>query len=115
MGKKGKKYNIKLRFEGVELPPFQDILVVGKNTLQGKIGISKALELLIPNGFDFVEINNKRVEAIFISKRISKKISSKKIIKVLEKKVFPYVADGELLKVDLKLGITYSTFETANF
>ena len=115
MGKKGKKYTIQLSFEGIKLPPFQDILVVGKNSFQGKIGLSKALEMLVPNTFEFIEVKDKRVEAIFVNKYILKKMSSKKIIKLLAEKVFPFVSDGELLKVDLTLGVSYSTFEKENF
>ncbi len=110
MGKKDKKYTIQLSFEGIELPPFKDILVVGKNSLQGKIGLSKSLELLIPNGFELVEVKDKRVDVVFINTRITKKIPTKKVIKLLAKKVFPHISDGEFLKVNLTLNVSYSPF-----
>jgi hypothetical protein len=111
VGKKGIKYSIDLSFEEVQLPPFQDILVVGKNSPQGKIGLSKSLELLSPGGFEIIEVKETDVEVVIISKKILKKIPSKQILKLLSKKVFPYVASGELLKVDLKLNFSYDTFK----
>ena len=105
------KYSIDLRFEEIKLPPFQDILVLGKNSPQGKIGLGKSFELLVPNGFDIIEINDGRVEAVFINKKILTKISSDKIIDILKSKVFQFISEGELVKVDFKVSISYTNIE----
>ncbi len=106
-------YTLSLSFEEIKLPPFQEILVVGKNTEQGKIGLSRSFELLNPDGFEVIEdVNDEKVEAVFINKKIIKKIPTYKIIKILKNKVFPYISEGELVKVDLKIRITYNDIET---
>ncbi|MDP1763940.1 MAG: hypothetical protein Q8L07_08650 [Sediminibacterium sp.] len=105
------KYSINLSFEEIKLPPFQDILVLGKNSPQGKIGLSKSFELLVPNGFDIIEVNDDKVEAVFINKKILTKISSDKIIDTLKSKVFQFISEGELIKVDFKVSISYNSIE----
>lgn len=106
-------YSISLSFEEIKLPPFQEILVVGKNSPQGKIGISKSFELLIPNGFEIIDtIECEKVEAVFINKRISKKMPIDKIMKILNDKVFPYISEGELIRVDFKIKISFNEIET---
>lgn len=105
------KYSIQLSFEEIRLPPFEDILVLGKKCPQGKIGVSKSFEFLVPNEFEVFEIDNPTVEAIFINKRVLKKMDKERILKILEKRVFPYVSDCEILKVDFKLKIFYDTIE----
>lgn len=105
------KYSINLNFEEIKLPPFQDILVLGKNSPQGKIGLFKSFELLVPNGFDIIEINDDKVEAVFINKKILTKISSDKIIEILKSKVFQFISEGELIKVDFKVAISYTNIE----
>ena len=105
------KYSISLSFQEIKLPPFDEILVLGKNSSHGKLGISKSFELLIPNGFEVVEVEDEKVEAIFINKRIMTKLPKEKLIKLLRDKVFSYVSEGELLKVDLKITISYSSIE----
>lgn len=107
----GVRYTIDLNFEEVRLPPFQDILILGKNCPQGKIGLSKSFELLIPNEFEIIEIDDDKVEAIFVSRRIIKKIAREKIISVLTKKVFPFISEGELLRVSFKVNISFNTIE----
>ena len=106
------KYSININFEAIKLPPFQDILVVAKNSHHGKIGLFKSFELLIPNNFEIVEVtDDEKVDVVFINKRILAKMSSEKVISILKTKVFKYISDGELLKVDFKVSISYTNIE----
>ncbi len=68
MNLNSKKYSIKLSFEEIRLPPFEDALILGKKCPQGKIGVNRSFELLIPNEFEMFEIKDDIVEAVFINK-----------------------------------------------
>ncbi|MDB5274190.1 MAG: hypothetical protein JWO58_2557 [Chitinophagaceae bacterium] len=105
MNKSNIKYSIDLSFEEIKLPPFQDILILGKNSPQGKMGIFKSFELLVPNGFELVEVFNERVEAVLINKKILAKMPKDKIMEILKIKVFPFISEGELMKVDFRVTI----------
>lgn len=105
------KYSISLSFQEIKLPPFDEILILGKNSPQGKLGISKSFEFLNPNGFEIIEVEDEKVEAIFVNKRILVKLPKEKLLKLLQAKVFPYISEGELLKVDVKVTISYSLTE----
>jgi hypothetical protein len=105
------KYSVKLAFEEIKLPPFEEILILGKKCPQGKIGVYKSFEFLVPNEYELFEVDSDIVEAIFINKRLLKKISKESIISILEEKVFPYTSECEILKVDFKLKVMYDTFE----
>ncbi|QCR25220.1 hypothetical protein C1N53_21535 [Pontibacter sp. SGAir0037] len=105
------KYSISLSFEEIRLPPFQDILILGKNSPQGQFGLNKSFELLAPNGFEFYEVADEKVEAVFINKRLLNKIPAAKLLQILKSKVFQYVSEGELTKVDLKISMSYSNIE----
>ncbi|MBU0710522.1 hypothetical protein KJ762_11805 [bacterium] len=104
-------YSLTLIFEEVKLPPFQDILILGSKCPQGKVGISKCMHFLAPDDFELFEIEKSHVEAVLISKNILQRMSGQKVIKVLEEKVFPYITSGEIIKVDLKVRITYENIE----
>ncbi|MDP2089362.1 MAG: hypothetical protein Q8J84_08170 [Flavobacteriaceae bacterium] len=105
------KYSVQLSFEEIRLPPFEDILILGKKCPQGKIGVYKSFELLVPNEFDVFEIEDAAVESVFINKRVLKKMDKDMIIKILKEKVFPFVSESEILKVDFKLKIFYDSIE----
>ncbi len=105
------KYSINLSFQEIKLPPFDEILIIGKNSPHGKHGISKSFELLLPNGFEIFDVEEGNVEAVFVNKRILAKLPKDKLMKILRDKVFSYVSEGELLKVDLKVTILYNSTE----
>ena len=105
------KYSIQLSFEEIRLPPFEDILLLGKRCPQGKIGVCTSMNLLIPNEFQVIEIEDDNVEAVVINKRILKKMEIEKVLQILKEKVFPYVSDTEVVKVDLKVKVFYDLFE----
>ena len=105
MDKNNIKYSIELRFEEIKLPPFHDILVLGKNSPQGKKGLYRSFQLLVPNDFQLIEVEDGKTEAIFINKKVLAKMPLDKVIEILKKKVFPFVSEGELLKVDFKISV----------
>ena len=105
------KYSINLNFEEIQLPPIQDILILGKNIEHGKIGIMKSFELLAPNGFKYFEVNEGNVEGIMVNCRILIKIPVEQIVIILKEKVFNFVSENEMVKVDFKVSVGYSTIE----
>ncbi|MFA5324648.1 MAG: hypothetical protein WC305_00605 [Bacteroidales bacterium] len=106
-----KKFSLQLGFEEIRLTPFEDILILGKKCPQGKIGVYKSFEFLGPNEFETLEIEDEYVEAIFVNKKILKKIDKDKVLAILREKVFPYISDSEILRVDFKLRIFYDSVE----
>ena len=106
-----RKYSIQLSFEEIRLPPFEDILILGKKCPHGKIGVSKSFEFLVPHEFEIFEVKENYIESVFISKRVLRKMDEDKIIKILKEKVFPFISDCEIIKVDFKLKIFYETIE----
>lgn len=105
------KFTVSLRFEGIKLPPFQDILLLGKKCPQGKIGVSKCLNLLAPETFELVEIDDPIVEAMLISKHILKRMTAENVIKILKEKVFPYITPGEIIKIDFSVRVYFEDIE----
>jgi len=108
---KGINYSISLGFERAYLPPFRDILVIGKRCTLGANGVSKSLDLLVPNGFVMQKIDHPDVSALIINKAILKRIESQKIVEILEKRVFPFMSDEEIIKVDFHVFVRYDTFD----
>jgi len=105
------KFTISLSFEGISLPPFQDILILGKKCPQGKHGVMKCFNLLAPDGFEMVELDDETVEAVLLSKRILKRLPAEKIIDILRTRVFPRITRGEIIKVDFNIKMHFENIE----
>lgn len=105
--KETQSYSLSLSFENVSLPPFEDILILTQKSPHGKIGISGSLNLLQPDQFEVIEVDDDVVEALIVNRRILKRISPSVVLDVLRKRVFPYIIKGEIVKVDFRLRISY--------
>lgn len=101
------KYDISLSFQEISLPPFKDILVVGKNSGYGRKGLFKAMEYIVPDSYEMIEIEEENVETIFIHKKILKKMDSKLIINILKEKVFDLISEDEVLKCDFSVRVIF--------
>ena len=104
-------YDVKVSFEEIKLPPFEDILLITRNGPYGKIGLIKSIDSLVPNEFEQITIANELVEVLLINKKLIKKMGVHNIISTLEKQVFPYVSESEIIKIDFKLKISNDTIE----
>ena len=103
-------YTVNLDFEPIKLPPVTDILVVGKKVPQGKNGILRSFDLILPDVFELIdegECAHENVEAVIINKSILSKLPKDKVINILKEYVFPYVTKGESLKVNFNVRICY--------
>ena len=106
-----RKYEISLGFEEIRLPPFDEILIIGRKSPHGRIGLWKSFQFLIPDEFEVFEIDDPIIDAAFISKRLLKKINKDQIFSILKDKVFPYISEGEIMKVDFKVKIYYEAIK----
>ena len=106
MSKDKMKFSVSLDFESISLPPFKDILILGKKCNQGKIGVSRCLDLLAPDNFQLVELDDETVEAIFVNKKILNRMPKGKVIEILKEQVFPYITKEEIIKVDFTVRIS---------
>ena len=105
------RYIISLKFQEVRLPPFDEILVLGSKSGQGKMGVAKTFEYMMPDLFEMVEVEEDSIEAVFINRHLIKKISRANILEILRDKVFPYVSEKEIVKVDFEVVVSYDTIE----
>jgi len=107
----GAKYSVSLNFEGIKLPPVEDILLLGRRCPHGKMGITKCLDLLSPEGFELVDLDDDVVQSMLVNKQILKRMPIDKIIDILKEKVFPFITNGEIVKISFNVKIYFDNIE----
>ena len=110
MIKDAKNVFISLSFEKTVLPPFQDILVLGRENPLGMNGVGQCLDLLVPDGFDRFEVDDDHVAAVIVNKDILLRLKPNEVIKILRDKVFPFIGKTEIVKVDFTTKVVYENF-----
>lgn len=97
----------------VRFPPFDDVLVLAKNSPQGRIGLTKAIELLSPDTFQMFAFDDENnIEAVFVSKKILQRIKWPEIHVLLKENIYPHIAEGEIMKVDFDIRFGYVDVES---
>lgn len=105
------RFTVSLNFGAIKFPPFQDILLLSYRCPQGKEGVSTCLNLLEPEKFELVLVNHPVIEAMLVNKAILKRMSAEKVVEILKDKVFPFVTNGECVKVDFNVRIYIDSIE----
>lgn len=101
-----KSFSVSLDFEPIKFPPVDDILILGKKLPQGRNGMLHSFQLISPDTFELIEINDDdSIDAVIINKAILRKLSREMVLNILREHVFPYVAKGESVKVNFSIRI----------
>jgi hypothetical protein len=93
------------------LPPFQDILILGRKCPHGPEGVVRCFNLLGPDEFEVVSVEDDKVEAVMINKRILTRLPLETVVGILKQRVFPFMAKGELVRVDFNVTLSYDDIE----
>lgn len=104
-----RSFTVSLSFEKAQLPPFNDILLLGRRSPIGMGGITKSLEYLIPDNFDVIPVDDPVVEAMVVNRSILKRVPADKIVEILKDAVIPFMTEVEIMKVDFSVRISYET------
>lgn len=110
MIKDAKNMFISLSFEKAVLPPFEDILILGRENPMGMNGVGECIDLLVPDGFDRFEVDDDHVAAVIINKNILLRLKANETIKILREKVFPFIGKAEIVKVQFTTKVIYENF-----
>ena len=78
-----RKVEINMRFSEFEVPPMQDVLIVGKRAPIGPEAAKRMVDILSPEQYEIVRIEHECVEAIVVRKSLLNMISKDKLVSII--------------------------------
>lgn len=78
-----KKAEINMRFSEFEVPPMQDVLIVGKRAPIGPEATRRMVDILSPDQYEIIKIDHEYVEAIVIRKSLLNMLPKDKLIPII--------------------------------
>lgn len=78
-----KKVEINMRFSEFEMPPMQDVLLVGKKAPIGPEAARRMVDVLSPEQYEIIKIEHKYIEAIVVKKSLLNILSKDKLIPLI--------------------------------
>ena len=86
----GRKAQINIRLSDFEIPPMQDILLIGKKAPIGPEAVRRMVEAMSPEQYELIFLEHKIFEAFAVKKSLLKQISKEKLLPII-------LQEGELI------------------
>ncbi|CAB1251005.1 conserved hypothetical protein [Clostridiaceae bacterium BL-3] len=78
-----KTAEVSMYFSEFEVPPMQDVLIIGKRSPIGPEAARRMVDMLSPEQYEVIKIEHKYVEAIVLKKSLINLIPEDKLISII--------------------------------
>ncbi len=78
-----KKAEITMRMSEFEIPPMQDVLIVGKRAPIGPEAARRMVDILSPDQYEIIRIDHDAIEAMVVRKSLFNMLPQEKLITLL--------------------------------
>lgn len=101
----GPKFFIQARIKEFAIPPITDGLVIGREASIGTIALQKALNLLIPDHFEHIAIDDEIVADVLIKSILLRRLTKDRLVKFIMEQIKPFMSVRDIVHVQLDLEI----------
>ena len=100
------KFLLQARIKEFAIPPITDGLVIGRDAKIGTVALQKALNLLIPDHFEHVIIDDEIIADVLIKSILLRRLTKERLIKFILEQFKPFMSSQDILHVQLDLEIS---------
>lgn len=98
-----KKAEITMRLSEFEVPPMQDVLIVGKKAPIGPEAARRMVDILSPEQYEIIEIEHPVIEAIVIRRSLTNMIAKDKLIALILDEGGKVANEATIIKAHLNI------------
>jgi len=98
-----RKAEISMHFSEFEMPPMQDILIVGKNAPIGPEAARRMVDILSPEQYEIVKINHEYIEAIVLRKSLLTMLPKDKLIPIIMEEGATFANRSTIIKAQVNI------------
>lgn len=103
-----KKAEITMRLSEFEVPPMQDVLIVGRKAPIGPEAARRMVDILSPEQYEIIEIEHPVIEAIVIRKSLTNMIAKDKLIALILDEGGKVANESTIIKAHLNIVLQIS-------
>ena len=78
-----RKAEITMRFSEFEMPPMQDVLIVGRKAPIGPEAARRMVDILSPEQYEIIEVDHAVIEAVVLRKSLINMVSKDRLIALI--------------------------------
>jgi hypothetical protein len=99
------KFFLQARIKEFAIPPITDGLVIGREASIGTVALQKALNLLIPDHFEHLIIDDEIIADVLIKSILFRRLTKDRLVKFIMEQIKPFMNTQDILQVQLDLEI----------
>lgn len=101
-----RKATLALKISEFEVPPMQDLLIVGKRAPIGPEAVKRMADALSPDQFIVIKLDHPTVEAVLLRKSLLQLMDQETILKVILEEAGRILEDTMVLRSELKISLS---------
>ncbi|MFQ6618365.1 MAG: hypothetical protein ACE5QV_06725 [Fidelibacterota bacterium] len=102
-----RKADIEITISRFDVPPMQDVLIVGKGGPLGKNALKRMADAVAPDQYYIIPVKNSdKIEAILIKKHFEQIVSKEKLVDFILSEVEPIMEEKDIMKIKMDIKIT---------
>ena len=100
-----KKAEIYMRLSEFEMPPMQDVLIVGRNAPIGPEAAKRMVDVLSPDQYKIIRVAHETIEAIVVRNALLNMVPEEKLTQLIIEEGERIVDAGMILKAQLSITV----------
>lgn len=104
----GRKALFSMKISEFEIPPIQDVLLIGKRAPIGPEAVKRMLEVMSPGQYEINYVEDGPLEAVVVRKSLLKMIKSEKLLEIIIGEANKVASETTLLKAQINIVLEIS-------
>ncbi|MDN5348312.1 MAG: hypothetical protein PWP65_1876 [Clostridia bacterium] len=103
-----RKAEITIKLSEFEIPPMQDVLLVGKRAPIGPEAVRRMVDALSPEQYEIINLDHKIFEAVVLKKSLLKLLPQEKLLPIIIEEGSRVANENTVIKAQLNIVIQVS-------
>jgi hypothetical protein len=100
------KFFLQARIKEFAIPPITDGLIIGREASIGAVALQKALNLLVPDHFEHVTVDDELVADVLIKSILFRRLTKERLVKFIIEQIKPFMNSQDIIHVQLDMEIS---------
>ncbi len=101
-----RKATLSLKITEFEVPPMQDMLIIGRKAPVGPEAVRRMAEALSPDQFVVVKLEHSKIEAVLVRKTIFEMMNQDILMAIVLEEAEGLISETMVLRSELKVSIS---------
>ncbi|WP_372632335.1 hypothetical protein [Cohnella sp.] len=101
-----RKATLSMKISEFEVPPMQDLLIIGKKAPIGPEAVKRMAQALSPEQFTIIKLEHAKIEAVLIRNSLLQMLDEHLLIQIILEEADRLISDNMVLRSELKISLS---------